>query len=159
MQNRVTLLACIVVLILLVTVTTKFANAQPVVNETSRLDRAYNGIKGAAVSGANVSSLTDKFNLGLDFLRQAQDSDFRTCSSSDECKAMADKAFASVIQESSALEEHSSEASNNQKIITYGLLAPVIAFASSLCIVCLFRVWRSYQIKKFLDTEISEKKD
>jgi hypothetical protein len=156
------LFACIVVvfliLMLIIPVTIKFAKAQPAVIDSS-IDRAYIGIQEAANLGANVSSLTDKFNIGLDFLHQAQDSTFRTCLSTDNCKAMADETFASITQDSSILQQHYNEASNYHNIVTYGLFVPIIAFAASFCIICFLKVWRIYQIKKFLDMEIREKKD
>jgi hypothetical protein len=148
--------ACTVILLLFVTDGMPLARAQPAIIESS-LDRAYLGIQEAAGSGSNVSSLTDKFNLGLEFRRQAQDSDFRTCLSSDNCKAMASETFESVIYESSVLEQHSDEASHYRNILTYALFVPTIAFAASLCVACFLKVWRSYQIRKFLDMEISEK--
>jgi hypothetical protein len=134
------------------------ASAQTIVND-SYIDRAVDGIQRAAAAGADVSALTDKFNVGLDFLYQAQDADFRMCSYSEDCKARANEIFASISKESAILMEHSQAASNYRSIMTYGLLVPSIAFATSLSIVCLFKVWKSYQIKRFLDMEISEKED
>ena len=134
------------------------ARAQAIVNESS-IDSAVAGLQRAAAAGADVSALTDKFNMGLDFLRQAQDSDFRSCSNSNDCQVQANETFASITKESAILTQQSDAASNYHSIMTYGLFVPSIAFATSLSIIWLFKVWKSYQIKRFLDMEISEKED
>jgi hypothetical protein len=125
----------------------------------SSIDRAVAGIQGAAAAGADVSALTDKFNLGLDFLRQVQDSDFRSCSYSEDCQVQANETFVSITKESAILMEQYEAASNYHRIMTYALFVPSVAFAASLFIFYLFKVWKSYQIKRFLDMEISEKED
>ncbi len=125
----------------------------------SPIDSAVAGIQRAAAVGADVSDLTDEFNSGLDFLRQAQDSDFRSCSYTEDCQVQANETFASIAKESPLLTEQSEAASNYLSIMTYALVVPSVAFAASLSIIYLLKVRKSYQIKRFLDMEISEKED
>ena len=147
-----------VALMLSSTIVTVHARVQAILNESS-IDRAVAGIQRAAAAGVDVSALTDKFNLGLDILRQSQDYEFRSCSHNEDCQALVNEIFVSVAQESAILVEQSEAASSYHRIMTYGVFVPFVAFAASLSLVCLFKIWRSYQIKKFLDMEISEKKD
>jgi hypothetical protein len=155
--QKINLAICMAVVFSLNLITTH-VRAQPIVNESS-IDSAVAGIQRAATAGANVSDLTDKFNLGLDFLHQVQDSDFRSCSYSKDCQIQANETFSSITKESTILAQQAEAASNYHTIMTYALFVPSVAFAASLSITYLFKVWKSYQIKRFLDMEISEKED
>ena len=143
------------VLMLSPVVATTHAKAQTDIPESS-VDHTIRGIQRAAEAGADVSSLIDKFNLGLDYLNQAQSSDFKICSSSEDCIIRANEIFVSIDRESSILIEQSEVASNYRSIMTYGLLVPMGAFSSSLTIAFFLKVWRSYRLKKFLDKEIRQ---
>ncbi len=156
-MQKIILVICMALVLSLNLITTH-VRAQIIVNESS-IDSAVAGIQRAATAGVDVSDLTDKFNLGLDFLRQAQDSDFSSCSHTEDCQIQADEIFAFITKESAILAEQSEAASNYHTIMTYALFVPSVAFVASLSIIYLFKVWKSYQIKRFLDMEISEKED
>jgi hypothetical protein len=145
-------------LVISFTIVTIHASAQTIINESS-INSAVGGIQRAAALGANVSALIYEFNLGLDFLRQAQDSNFRNCSYIEDCQIQASERFVSISEESAILMQQSEDALNYNRIITYGLIVPFAAFVASLSIVCLFKVWKSYKIKRFLDMEINKREE
>lgn len=164
-MQKIILFICMALMVSL-TIITIHARAQSIVDEDltrpltiSSRDSAVAGIQEAAAAGADVSALIDKFNLGLDFLRQVQDSDFGSCSYSEDCQVQANEKFVSITAESAILRERSEAASNYRSIMTYALFVPSVAFAASLSVVYLFKVWKSYQIRRFFDMEISEKED
>jgi hypothetical protein len=116
-------------------------------------DIALQAIRDAEATGADVSELVDKFNVALDQLRQAEESHFDSCVSRDDCIASANRIFESIENEAHKL---SDEAKNSlyQRILSSEVYAVVIAFGMSLGLLYVYKHYKSYQLRKFLDMDI-----
>lgn len=120
-------------------------------------DITLKSIKQAEIAGADVSDLVKRFNYALDLLQQAEISDFRSCASYSDCIQKANTTFISITHDSELLREQAQETSDYQRIMSFALYAPLGAFTASIAGLYSFKIWKSYQVKKFLDMEIREK--
>ncbi|MFQ5940561.1 MAG: hypothetical protein ACE5KA_02535 [Nitrososphaerales archaeon] len=128
------------------------------VDASNSAELALNSIKEAAAAGADVSEPVERFNLALSLLHQANTDDFENCSY-NECVTRANKIFIGISQDSTILREQTQDASNYQRMMTFAFYAPLAAFTSSILCLYSYNAWKSYQVKKFLDMEVSEKED
>lgn len=116
-------------------------------------DIALQAIRDAEAARADVSELVHQFNVALDQLRQAGESQFDSCVSRDDCIASANRIFESVENEAHKL---SDEAKNSlyQRMLNSEVYAVVIAFGMSLGLLYVYKHYKSYQLRKFLDMDI-----
>jgi hypothetical protein len=114
---------------------------------------ALKAIRDAQLAGADVSLLVEQFNLAMGLLHQAEQSDFTSCASIDVCVNAANVLFASIEKDSYNLGEESKKSLYEQMLISE-VYAIVTAFGMSLGLLYIYKQYKSYQLRKFLDAEV-----
>jgi len=130
-------------------------NEDPTV--TTSLDSVIMSIRDAELAGADVSDLTNRFNIALNLKEQADKSTFNSCSSREDCIERANIKLVKIIKDAELLKEHTKVESEFQTLIGFTIYAPLTAFATSIVGYCSFKGWRSYQVKRYLAMEIRKK--
>ena len=117
---------------------------------------AFDSINAAASAGGDVVDLIGRFNNAMDLIRQADLSDFRTCSESD-CNTRANEILASIVYDSSLLKEEAQEKSKYDDVISYAIYLPLGVFALSFSGIFAYDKWKSRQINRLLNIKLGEK--
>ena len=122
-------------------------------------NQALDRINEAENSGADVSVLVQRFNDALDFLQQAQTSNFRSCPAYEACIKNALDTFSSISNDSLIPQEKTSRSSGYENILVIGIYIPVTTFFALLFIFYIYRLWKSFNEKKFLNKEIRKNQE
>jgi len=120
-------------------------------------DQALRSIRAAEASGADVSSLTERFNAALGLQQQATDNAFTSCSGHDECIIQANDMLLSIVDESSAIRSDATAGKEAANMLTFTVYVPVSSFIVSVAIVVLYNSWKSRRARKFEALVIHEK--
>ncbi len=118
---------------------------------------ALDDITEAVSAEADVTNLIERFNTGLDIVRDKEISQFVMCSEPD-CVTKGSEMFASISYDSASLKATARERSNYEKVIRFAVYAPVGAFITSFSTLYAYNSWKTRQIGRFLDMEIRENK-
>jgi hypothetical protein len=122
----------------------------------NQMDKAVEEIRIAYAHGADVSSLIERFNIGLDLLQQEKMGQFNTCTDSNDCHQKAIKEFASVSSEAMSLGNMAEQKSSVQKTIYFAVYVPLGAFVGSFLIVLTQKILRTIETKKFQNSIVEE---
>jgi hypothetical protein len=121
-----------------------------------QMSKAVKEIRIAYAHGADVSSLIERFNIGLDLLQQEKMGQFNTCTDGNDCHQKAIKEFAFVSSEAMRLGNMAKQESNVQKTIYFAVYVPLGAFVGSFLIVLTQKILRTIEIKKFQNSIVEE---
>jgi hypothetical protein len=121
-----------------------------------QISKAVKEIRIACAHGADVSSLIERFNIGLDLLEQEKMGQFNTCTDGNDCHQKAIKEFASVSSEAMRLGNMAEQESSVQKAIYFAVYVPLGAFVGSFLIVLTQKILRTIEIKKFQNSIVEE---
>jgi hypothetical protein len=122
-------------------------------------DLALRDIQDAERNGADISTLTEKFNTALGLIEQANTSNYVTCFGYDNCLDSAITIFNSISKDSVILKDEANRLSGYKNVIVMGICLPLIAFFSLLLIFYLYKTWKSFQKDKFLNMQIKERRE
>jgi hypothetical protein len=122
----------------------------------NQMANAVNEIRIAYAHGADVSSLVERFNIGLDLLEQEKMGEFNTCTDGNDCHQKAIKEFAFVSSEAIRLANMAEQESSVQKTIYFAVYVPLGAFVGSFFIVLTQKILRTIGTKKFQNSIVEE---
>jgi hypothetical protein len=121
-----------------------------------QMAKAVKEIRIAYAHGRDVSSLIERFNIGLDLLQQEKMGQFNTCTDSNDCHQKAIKEFASVSSEAMRLGNMAEQESSVQKTIYFAVYVPLGAFVGSFLIVLTQKILKTIEMKKFQNSIVEE---
>lgn len=119
---------------------------------------AWTNINKAEESGANVGELLVRFGNAMELVRQAEDMDFRTCNSYNECIEDANTIFISVSSDALLLESESRHA-GEQNILNTAMSSALGALPVAFFGMYIYKKWEAYKLEKFYRKEIGLKKE
>jgi hypothetical protein len=122
----------------------------------NQMANAVKEISIAYAHGADVSSIIERFNIGLDLLRQEEMGQFNTCTDHDDCRLKAIEEFAFVSSEAMRLGNMAEQESTVQKMIYFAVYVPLGAFVGSFLIVLTQKILRTIETKKFQNSIVEE---
>jgi hypothetical protein len=122
----------------------------------NQMANAVKEISVAYAHGADVSSIVERFNIGLDLLQQEEMGQFNTCTDGNDCHQKAIKEFAFVSSEAMRLGNMAEQESTVQKMIYFAVYVPLGAFVGSFLIVLTQKILRTIEIKKFQNSIVEE---
>ena|SRR5215212_9772694 len=121
-------------------------------------DLAFKEIQDAERSGADISTLIEKFNAALGLIEQANTKNHSTCFSYDSCLDGAVSILNSISRDSAFLKDEANRLSGYNNVTVMGIYLPSMAFFSLLFAFYLYKTWKSIQEDKFLNMQIKERR-
>ena len=121
-----------------------------------QMSKAVKEIRIAYAHGADVSSLIERFNIGLDLLEQEKMGQFNRCTDGNDCHQKAIKEFTFVSSEAIRLANMVEQESSVQEAIYFAVYVPLGAFVGSFLIVLTQKILRTIEIKKFQNSIVEE---
>ncbi len=132
-------------------------------NQMTTIDRsvdlALGHIQDAERYGADISILTEKFNMALGLIEQANTKNYATCFGYDNCLDSAIVIFDSISKDSVILRDQANRLSVYNDVVVMGIILPLVSFFSALFIFYLHKTWKSFQQDKFLNMQIKERSE
>ena len=122
-------------------------------------DLAFKEIQDAERSGADISTLIEKFNAAVGLMQQANTNNYATCFGYDSCLDSAVSIFNSIIKDSIFLKDEAIRQSGYKNVTVMGIYLPLMAFFSLLFAFYLYKTWKSFQRERFLNMQIKEMRD
>jgi len=135
------------------------ADNSPSVNQYPSVDNALTYIRQAENDGKDVSTLIARFNEALNFLQQADRSNFDTCGSYASCMNQANSILSSIGDESILLQDQSEQVSTLKAIIEPVSYSTLVAFATTFAAVFGYKTWKSRRLNTLLGMEIIERQE
>ncbi len=119
--------------------------------------QAIRSIKNAEQAGADVAYLVEKFNVAIDLLQKAENNNYSTCPSHDECVIQANEILLSIVDEASLLANQATARNEQFVVLMFTVYVPVASFLLSVAIVVIYRAWKDRRIKRFQTMNIRQK--
>jgi hypothetical protein len=152
----VLLVGIIIIIVIILSIIPYALNGEGGETMQNQMANAVNEIRIAYAHGADVSSLVERFNIGLDLLRQEETGQFNTCTDGNDCHQKAIKEFAFVSSEAMRLGNMAEQESTVQKMIYFAVYVPLGAFVGSFLIVLTQKILRTIETKKFQNSIVEE---
>jgi hypothetical protein len=152
----VLLVGIIIIIVIILSIIPYALNGEVGETMQNQMANAVNEIRIAYAHGADVSSLVERFNIGLDLLRQEETGQFNTCTDGNDCHQKAIKEFAFVSSEAMRLGNMAEQESTVQKMIYFAIYVPLGAFVGSFLIVLTQKILRTIETKKFQNSIVEE---
>jgi hypothetical protein len=152
----VLLVGIIIIIVIILSIIPYALNGEVGETMQNQMANAVNEIRIAYAHGADVSSLVERFNIGLDLLQQEETGQFNTCTDGNDCHQKAIKEFAFVSSEAMRLGNMAEQESTVQKMIYFAIYVPLGAFVGSFLIVLTQKILRTIETKKFQNSIVEE---
>ncbi|MGH9879589.1 MAG: hypothetical protein ACRD5H_18325, partial [Nitrososphaerales archaeon] len=108
-------------------------------------------------AGADVTFLVEKFNVAIDLLQKADNNDYSSCPSYDECVIQANEILLSIVDEASLLANQATARNGQFVVMMFTVYVPVTSFLLSVAIVVIYRAWKDRRIKKFQTMNVHQR--